>query len=111
MIALPVRTLEKKRPHTLKLTPSEFPRLVENGPFFVRLAKAVSIEVAETRIVHDRDGEAGLLVDRFDRLPDKRGVLHKLRLQAHSYLIANGDLHGKNVSVRALVARIALTPA
>ena len=37
--------------------------------------------------------------------------LKLLRLQAYSYLIANGDLHGKNVSVRVLGARIALTPA
>lgn len=151
--SFPVRSVEKKRAQILKLTPSEFPRLVENEQFFMRLAKTVGIEAAETRIVHDRDGEAGLLVDRFDRLPDKSGVLHKLhqedacqlldrypadkyrlsladvsralevcsapvtdrlkllRLQAYSYLIANGDLHGKNVSVQVLGARIALTPA
>ena len=153
MISFPVRALHKRRAHILKLSPSEFPRLVENEQFFMRLAKAVGIEVAETRIVHDRDGEAGLLVDRFDRVPDKSGVLHKLhqedacqlldrypadkyrisladvsralevcsapvaerlkllRLQAYSFLIANGDLHGKNVSVRVLGGRVELTPA
>jgi len=153
MISFPVRALHKKRAHILKLSPSEFPRLVENEQFFMRLAKSLGIEVADTRVVHDRDGEAGLLVDRFDRLPDKSGVLYKLhqedacqlldrypadkyrisladvsralevcsapvaerlkllRLQAYSYLIANGDLHGKNVSVRVLGARVELTPA
>ncbi|MEY4509146.1 MAG: hypothetical protein RLZZ450_1268 [Pseudomonadota bacterium] len=153
MISFPMRALHKKRAHILKLSPSEFPRLVENEQFFMRLAKAVGIEVAETRVVHDRDGESGLLVDRFDRLPDKSGALLKLhqedacqlldrypadkyrvtlsdvsralevcsapvaerlkllRLQAYSYLIANGDLHGKNVSVRVVDGRVALTPA
>lgn len=36
--------------------------------------------------------------------------LKLLRLQAYSYLIANGDMHAKNVSVRALSGRIELTP-
>jgi hypothetical protein len=38
----------QKRAHILKLSPSEFPRLVENEQFFMQLAKAVGIEVAET---------------------------------------------------------------
>lgn len=153
MISFPVRAAHKKRAHILKLSPSEFPRLVENEHFFMRVAAALGLDVATTRIVHDRDGEAALLVDRFDRVPDKHGVLHKLhqedacqlldrypadkyriglsdvagalevcsapvaerlkllRLQAYSYLIANGDLHGKNVSICVVGTRVALTPA
>ncbi|MEY4581970.1 MAG: hypothetical protein RL701_6673 [Pseudomonadota bacterium] len=41
-------------------------------------------------------------------LPER---LKLLRLQAFSYLIANGDMHAKNVSVRTHAGRIALTPA
>jgi len=37
--------------------------------------------------------------------------LKLLRLQAYSYLIANGDLHAKNVSVQETLGSIALTPA
>jgi len=152
MISFPVRALHKKRAHILKLSPPEFPRLVENEHFFMRIAKTLGLEVAETRIVHDRTGEAGLLVDRFDRVPDGAGVMRKLhqedacqlldrypadkyrvslsdvssalevcsapvaerlkllRLQALSYAIANGDMHGKNVSVRTVDGRVALTP-
>lgn len=36
--------------------------------------------------------------------------LSLLRLQALSYLVANGDLHGKNVSVQVVGTRVALTP-
>jgi serine/threonine-protein kinase HipA len=153
MISFPVRALHKKRAHILKLSPVEFPRLVENEHFFMRVAKSLGISVADTRVVHDKTGEAGLLVDRFDRVPDASGTLRKLhqedacqlldrypadkyrlnlsdvsralevcsaplaerlkllRLQALSYLIANGDMHAKNVSVHAVSGRIALTPA
>jgi serine/threonine-protein kinase HipA len=36
--------------------------------------------------------------------------LKLLRIQAFSYLIANGDMHAKNVSVQTLGARVCLTP-
>lgn len=37
--------------------------------------------------------------------------LRLLRLVAFSYLMGNGDLHGKNVSVRVIDGRVELTPA
>lgn len=107
------------------------------------------------RLVHDRDGAAGLLVERFDRVQpgaDKRASLLRLhqedacqllgrypadkyrislrevaealevcsapvaerlrllQLQALSYLIGNGDLHGKNISLQVVDGRVRLTP-
>lgn len=41
-------------------------------------------------------------------LPERLALL---RLQAFSYLIANGDMHAKNVSVQARDGRVSLTPA
>lgn len=51
----------------LKLDPPEFPHLVANEAYFAAAARASGLEVADTRIVHDRIGRPGLLVSRFDR--------------------------------------------
>jgi len=138
-------------PCILKLNPPKFPRLVNNESFFMSMAKASGLAVAETRLLEDKHGETGLLVKRFDRRSDgtkrhqedacqllniypgsKYNVSSKdiagavqsytdaptlqirrlAQLVAFSYLIGNGDLHAKNVSVylsdRGLVE---LTPA
>lgn len=152
MISFPVRARDKRHAYILKLAPAEYPRLVENEAFFMELAKTAGLTVARTRVVHDQHRQAALLVERFDRLPQKDGSvlrLHQedacqlldrypadkyrltladvaralevcsapiaerlklLRMQAFSYLIANGDMHAKNVSVRALDGRVELTP-
>mgnify|MGYP001610409921 FL=1 len=127
----------------LKLNPADKEHLVQNEAFFMSMAKACGLDVARTRLVHDRDGAAGLLVERFDRRREGRrwrGVHQedacqfldkypgeKYRLQitdvarglerwcdapvvecarlievvAFSYLIGNGDLHGKNLRLGA----------
>lgn len=129
----------------LKLNPSDKPTLVQNEDFFMRMAKDCGLRTANTRLVRDRDGHSGLLVERFDRVwsrEEKRlRRIHQedacqflerypsekyripcsdiakglretclapipetarfLRLVAFSYLIANGDLHAKNVSILA----------
>jgi serine/threonine-protein kinase HipA len=155
-ISLPIRAKDQRRAYILKLSQAEYPKLVENEAFFMALAKTAGLDVARTRIVHDRSGASALLVERFDRVPDAAGVLRKLpqedacqllerypadkyrltladlsaalevcsaplverlkllRLQAFSYLIGNGDLHGKNLSVQRLdqaAAHVALTPS
>ena len=152
MISFPVRTRDKRRAYILKLTPPEYPRLVENEAFFMQLAKAAGLTVARTAVVHDASGASALLVERFDRMPQADGSflrLHQedacqlldlypadkyrltlndvsralevcsaplverlklLRMQAFSYLIANGDMHAKNVSVRVVGSRVELTP-
>lgn len=139
MLSLPVR--RRAGSAILKLSPHAYPRLVENEAFFLDLAKSVGLQVPAFSVIEDRDGERGLLVERFDRYRD-RGVprrraqedavqlagrwpsakyrlttrevfaavldvtparpvaaLRLLRLFAYSYVIGNGDLHGKNVSV------------
>jgi serine/threonine-protein kinase HipA len=52
----------------LKLNPPELPHLVENETFFLRAARLSGLSAAEATVVHDIDGEPGLLVRRFDRL-------------------------------------------
>lgn len=143
-ISFPVSNGEKAA-FILKLNPPDKPRLVENEAFFMKMARECGLLAAQSRLVYDRDGNAGLLVRRFDRqwLDQERRlrkvhqedacqfldrypadkyrlsckeiaegvaayaaapvpeILHLLRLFAFSYLSANGDLHGKNVSLLA----------
>lgn len=72
MITVPL--VHGGRAHLLKLTPPEFPRLVENEAFFLDHARRLPIEVAAGEVVRDRNGLAGLLVDRFDRIEGDDGL-------------------------------------
>ena len=140
-------------PAIVKLSPPGSPRLVENEAFFLDVARACGLDVASAQVVHDRDGESALVVQRFDRrrvggrevslaqedavqlagrwpaskyLMSARDVfatvarvstapvveISKLvRLFAMSYVIGNGDLHAKNVSVQNIDGLWRLTPA
>jgi serine/threonine-protein kinase HipA len=160
MISFPVRAGGRARAgnrafRILKLEPPALPRLVQNEHFFMRAAADVGIEVAACRLLTDRDGATGLLVDRFDRIRDPEGrvrcvhqedgcqlldrypadkyavsiddlarsldvcatpkleIAKLIRLVAYAYVIANGDLHAKNVGVVIAEgsARLVLSPA
>lgn len=132
-------------PALLKLSPRGFPKLVENEAFFLGMAKACGFRVPRFEVVTDRDGESGLLVERFDRVVGSDGSVSKLQQEdacqlarrwpadkyrlsmrevveavsrvvssppaatlelvlqvAFASLIANGDMHAKNLSVRWL---------
>ncbi|MGE6756813.1 type II toxin-antitoxin system HipA family toxin [Corallococcus interemptor] len=143
-ISFPVSS-SGQRDYILKLNPRDKPELVRNEHFFMGMAKQCGLRVATTRLVQDRDGNDGLLVERFDRSwmkAEKRlrrihqedacqfldrytsdkyrltcaAIAEGLRelcaapvpelarfllLLAFSYLIGNGDLHAKNVSILA----------
>ena len=140
MISIPVQNESGGR-WILKLNPPDFPRLVENEAFFMGMARACGLEVADVDVLVDRSGESGLLVRRFDRArttaalirfaqedacqllnrfpadkyrlayADACGAvlavsstplfdaLRLVLLAAFSYLVGNGDLHAKNISV------------
>jgi serine/threonine-protein kinase HipA len=139
-------------PSLLKLNPAAFPRLVQDEHFFLRVASSCGIAAAKATLIEDRDGEAGLLVHRFDRVrrrqiveklhqedacqlldlvparkytPTMRTVTERiqevatapiaesrrlLELYIFSYLIGNGDLHAKNISL-LWNGVVSLTPA
>jgi len=65
MMSFPLRGA--KGPSILKLNPSSFPRIVENEAFCLRLARRAGLTVPKFDIIKDRDGNSGLLVERFDR--------------------------------------------
>ena len=149
-ISFPFATSGKR--WILKLNPPDKALLVENEHFFMHMAADCGLEVAKTRLVHDREGAAGLLIARFDRQRSARRWLglHQedacqflnkypgekyrldtsqiaqglelcdsplverarlLSLVAFSYLIGNGDLHAKNLSVGNARGALQLTPA
>ncbi len=147
MISLPVDGMTGGT-DLLKLEPAEYPRIIQNEAFMMALAREAGIVTAEVRVIEDRDGAPGLLVQRFDRAPAREklhvedccqlldrypadkyavsmselaGVVAKhtstpildvaklVRLIAFSYVIANGDLHAKNVSVLLSEDRMSLS--
>lgn len=73
VVSLPVA--ERDARWILKLTPPEYPHLVENEAFFLDAAARCGLPVAEARVVHDADGASGLLVRRFDRQVTEEGVI------------------------------------
>lgn len=71
VISMPLRTGSDR--FILKLDPPEYPHLVANEAYFSEIARRSGMDVADTQIVHDADGNAGLLVKRFDRQRDAAG--------------------------------------
>lgn len=65
MFAMPVK--RRGREFILKLSPPEFPHVVENEHYFLTLSRACGIPTVESEIVTDSEGNTGLLVTRFDR--------------------------------------------
>lgn len=139
MMSAPTQT--RSGPAILKLTPAQFPRLVENEHFFMTMAAACGLRVARTSLLKDADSRSALLVTRFDRAGQERiaqedacqiadlypaskyrmktetaiqelaqacargggsrvaAIAELLKTVVFSWLIGNGDLHGKNLSI------------
>lgn len=68
MISAPVSGRDGR--YILKLSPAEYPHLVEDELLHLTAARGLRLPVAAARIVHDRTGVPGLLVERFDRVHD-----------------------------------------
>jgi serine/threonine-protein kinase HipA len=68
MLNIPVQG--RSHAYILKLNPPEFPYLVENEAFFFRAAAHTRLRLADVELVHDKRGAPGLLVNRFDRIPE-----------------------------------------
>jgi serine/threonine-protein kinase HipA len=141
VISFPLNIAKADRSYILKLNPKDKSNLVENELFSMRLAHLCGIKTANVKLVRDKLGNKGLLVERFDRV--KKGdhvlmqhqedfcqvmdrypsdkyrltlsdvikgvkpflsaegpsILKILKIFAFSYLLGNGDLHAKNMSL------------
>lgn len=150
MISFPLVHAKKDKFYILKLNPKDKPRLVENENLCLALAKKCGLKVHTTKLIKDKKGQQGLLVERFDRYIDTKNekvnnnicmhhqedacqfldrypadkyrisfkdilegltqyttapkieILKAIQLYAYSYLIGNGDLHAKNISIQTL---------
>ena len=81
MLTLPLRSSEDF--YLLKISPPEYPQVVENESFFLKAASRIhaSPQVVSHRLVHDATGRPGLLIRRFDRYVDEHGAAHRLAVE------------------------------
>src|SRR6185503_18421375 len=63
----------KAKRFILKLNPPDLPRLVENEYFFMSIAEKCGVQAPFTKLLRDREGNAALLVERFDRIATDAG--------------------------------------
>ncbi|GGI48072.1 serine/threonine-protein kinase HipA [Agromyces flavus] len=73
MISTPLATRSGR--YILKLSPDEYPDLVENEAAHLLAAARMKVPVSRAAVVTDRTGTTGLLVQRFDRVASDGGFL------------------------------------
>ena len=73
MFSFPISHSQKDKFYILKLNPKDKPNLVENEHLSLKLAKMCGLNVNTTKIIEDKKGQQGLLVERFDRFMDSQG--------------------------------------
>lgn len=91
----------------LKLDPPEYPHLVNNEAYFFEVAKRTRMPAAEARLVHDRAGQPGLLVRRFDRSLRADGTVVPLACEDACQLLGLWPADKYRVSSEEVVARVA----
>ncbi len=67
MLSFPLRIANKNKSYILKLNPKEKTNLTHNEHYTLQLAKKCGLSVNPSKLVFDKDNNAGLLVERFDR--------------------------------------------
>lgn len=109
MISVPLARSRSR--YILKLNPPEYAHLVENEAFFLELARTTRMPVADAALVHDRDGQPGLLVTRFDRVW-RDDAIRMLGVEDACQAMGLWPAEKYNVPMeRAAQALLALTPA
>ena len=108
-IAVPVK--HKNRDTILKLSPPEYPHLVENEAFFLTLAKRAGMPCVNHSVIRDRDGVSGLLVTRFDRperAVDQQGSLrpHRVAVEDGAQVLGLWPAEKYNTSMETVIAAL-----
>ena len=104
VISLPLSTPTDR--FILKLNPPEFPHLVENEAYFLRLARSAGLPVVDATLVYDNTGAAGLLVRRFDRATSNESKPKSIACEDACQLLNLWPGDKYNVSSEALTHRI-----
>lgn len=81
----------------IKLNPPDYPGLVENEEFFLRMAKGCGIKVPQAKLLIDTAGEPGLVVRRFDRI--KAGT-HKIKLHQEDMCQLTNSYPGNKYDIK-----------
>ncbi|GAB2697543.1 type II toxin-antitoxin system HipA family toxin [Thalassiella azotivora] len=79
VLSVPVGSAGRR--YLLKVDPPEYPHVVENEEYFIRLARRARFPVVDARLVRDRTGRPGLLVTRFDRVLTADGTTTSLPVE------------------------------
>ncbi|MGD8169158.1 type II toxin-antitoxin system HipA family toxin [Herbiconiux sp. P16] len=100
MISSPVADPQGR--YILKLEPADYPHLVENEATHLVAATRLKLPVSRADVIEDAIGAKGLLVTRFDRVPEGGGSWAKLPLEdatqvlglppADKYRVASEDV-------------------
>lgn len=105
MISVPIRRAGER--YLLKVDPPEFPHVVENEAYFLDEADRVGINAAQATVVRDGDGRAGLLVRRFDRVPQPSGTATSLACEDACQVLGRWPADKYNVSAEVAVSALA----
>lgn len=105
MINVPVARASSR--FMLKLDPPEFPQLVANEAFFLEAGRRSGLETAEAEVVHDAEGTPGLLVRRFDRVPDDEGRLSMLAQEDGAQVLARYPADKYRVTTEEVIDALA----
>lgn len=103
MITLPAA--QRGASALLKLSPKDYPHLVQNEFLHLAAAKRLGFPVVETQIVHDQKGEAGLLVRRFDRYQSE-GVQRRLPFEDAGQIMGIVPAQKYSVNTEDLILRV-----
>ncbi len=105
MINVPVAVEDVR--YMLKLEPPEFPHLVANEAFFLDATRRSGLESARAEVVHDAVGAPGLLVRRFDRVPDPSGGMVRLAQEDACQVLGRYPADKYRVSTEEVVRGLA----
>lgn len=99
---LTIPMIHQGRAHLLKLTPPEYPSLVENEAYFLGIARRLRQPVVASETVVDRAGRTGLLITRFDRVAE-RGVLRRRAVEDGAQLLGRYPADKYNVTTEEVL--------
>ncbi len=105
MLTLPLT--HDSRGHLLKLDVPKYPHVVDNEAYFLGVARGLRIAVAQTEKVYDRNGQAALLVTRFDREMTRDHGLRRLAVEDAAQLLGIYPADKYNVSSEDVANAIA----
>jgi serine/threonine-protein kinase HipA len=104
MISAPVG--QRTGRYMLKVSPPEYPFVVENEAHFLDLASKIGVPAAKADLVHDAVGAAGLLVRRFDRLREGGEEVRALAAEDACQVLGRWPADKYNVTYEEVVAAL-----